>query len=68
MCFHLNTLRVGSVKTQLTILSIIHVATCFDSYSHHQAKFLNHIQGTPSKSAHFWDSKVFKNVRKHGYK
>ena len=35
MCFHLNILRVSSVKTQLILLSIINVATCFDSQSHH---------------------------------
>jgi len=42
MCVHLNIIRVGSVKTQLILLSIINVATCFDLYSHHQSNFLNH--------------------------
>ena len=41
MCVHLNILRVTSVKTQLILLSIINVATCFDSQSYHQANFLN---------------------------
>ena len=42
MCVHLNILRVISVKTQLILLSIVNVATCFDSQSHHQANVLNH--------------------------
>ena len=31
--FSLNILRSGSVKTQLILLSIINVVTCFDSES-----------------------------------
>ena len=31
-------------------------------------QFVNHIKGTPIKSAHLWDRKMFTAVRESGYK
>jgi hypothetical protein len=42
--------------------------TYFESYGHRQAKFLNHVLGTLSKSGRFWDPKMFTKVRGRGYK
>ena len=60
--FSLNILRVVSVKTQLILLSVINVATCFDTWSHHQVNFLNYIKGKSCKSTHFWDPKMLGNI------
>jgi hypothetical protein len=31
-------------------------------------QLLNNVEGTSSKSAHFWDPKMFTTVRERGYK
>ena len=31
-------------------------------------QLLNHVYGTSSESAHFWDAKMFTAVREHGYR
>jgi hypothetical protein len=49
------------------LLSIINMATCFDSESS-PGQLLNQVLGISSKSAHFWDPKLFTAVRERGCK
>jgi len=54
--------RLASVKNTTNLLSIINVATCFDSQSRHQAN------SWTIKGAQFWDPKMFTIVTECGCK
>jgi hypothetical protein len=67
LCFLLNIIRVGSVKTQL-IYCQLQIGDMFRLKESSSGQFVNHIKDTSSKSAHLWDPKMFTNVRERGFK
>ena len=58
--FSLSIPRVSSSKTQLLY--------CQLKWRHESSpgQLLNHVCGTPSESAHFWDPRIFTTVRESG--
>jgi len=57
--------KVSSAKTQLIYCQSVDMFRLKESSS---GQLLNHVWGTSSESAHFWDPKMFTTVRERGYK